>query len=273
MKLEQFVDHATDAFSLPDICLKLRELLQDSRSDAADIAKLISIDPALSAKVLKLANSALFRFPSQIDSISKAVSIIGGEALYNLVIAEVAKSAFLNFDNKAISISQHWQNSVHLGMLTKHLAKALRIRGTERFFVSGILCQLSDIVIAKYATDTYVEYVNDQSDRLPWENQQHYFGFTFSSCSGAIMHAWNLPEILTYPVLNLHDAQLHSVERDIALMYTAMRVNTINTQPEKYSELAIFTPQVAKRIPLTKQDIIDASEYATQESASMANLL
>lgn len=273
MKLEQFVNHATDAFSLPDICLKLRELLQDSRSDASDIAKLISIDPALTAKVLKLANSALFRFPSQIDSITKAVSIIGGEALYNLVIAEVAKTAFISFDNEAMNISQHWQQSVHFGMLTKHLAKALRIRGTERFFVSGILCQLSDIVIAKYATDTYLDYKKDNSDALPWEKQVHYFGFEFSRCSGAIMQAWNLPEVLTFPVLNLHDSELHSSERDIALMYTALRVDLIKSEPEHYGDLPIFTPQVAKRLPLTKQDIDEATEFAAQESLSMASLI
>ena len=96
--MNQFIEYATQSFTLPDICLRLRNVLDDPRSDMDDIAALISIDPSLTAKLLRLANSALFRFPSQIESITKAVSVIGGEALYNLVLAETANIAFKHFD-------------------------------------------------------------------------------------------------------------------------------------------------------------------------------
>jgi HD-like signal output (HDOD) protein len=69
-------------------------MLDDGRSDFEDISQLIALAPSLSSKLLKLANSPLFRFESQIDSLTKAVNIIGGEALYNLFIAETASSAF-----------------------------------------------------------------------------------------------------------------------------------------------------------------------------------
>ena len=62
MALEQYVAQATQSFTMPDICIRLRSVLDDPRSDISDIGKLISVDPSLSGKILKLANSALFRF-------------------------------------------------------------------------------------------------------------------------------------------------------------------------------------------------------------------
>ena len=90
---------AGQSFALPDICVRIRSMLDDGQSDLADIGRVIALDPSLSSKLLKLANSPLFRFESQIDSLAKAINIIGGEALYNLVMAETASSAFEHFSS------------------------------------------------------------------------------------------------------------------------------------------------------------------------------
>ena len=87
MTLNKYVALAAKSFALPEVCIRIRAVLDDPRSSAEDLGALISVDPSLTAKVLRLANSALFRFPSQVESISKAISVIGGEALYNLVVA------------------------------------------------------------------------------------------------------------------------------------------------------------------------------------------
>ena len=98
MSLDKYVSFATKSFTLPDICIRIRSVLDNPRSSASDLGDLISLDSSLTAKVLRLANSSLFRFPSQVESVSKAINIIGGEALYNLVVAETANTAFKYFD-------------------------------------------------------------------------------------------------------------------------------------------------------------------------------
>ena len=74
MSLDKYVAFATKSFTMPEVCVRIRETLDDPRSSAEDIGSLISIDPSLTAKVLRLANSSLFRFPSQIESVAKAVN-------------------------------------------------------------------------------------------------------------------------------------------------------------------------------------------------------
>ena len=70
MSLDKYVAFAAKSFTLPDMCVRLRSTLDDPHSSAEDIGQLISADPSLTAKVLRLANSSLFRFPSQIETLS-----------------------------------------------------------------------------------------------------------------------------------------------------------------------------------------------------------
>jgi HD-like signal output (HDOD) protein len=273
MSLEKFVSFAAKSFTLPDVCVRIRTVLDDPRSSAEDIAELISIDPSLTAKVLRLANSSLFRFPSQINSVPKAVNVIGGEALYNLVIAETASSAFKTFESEFIKIDAHWHASVYHGMVAKSIAKRLNIRGAERFFVMGILQNLSELVVAKKASKRYEKYCNEETSELPAIRQQKYFGFTFSHCSGMILKNWNLPVGLFYPVTYMHEEARYKTDTDICVLALASRITASQHDKERYDEIELFTPEMANTLSFDMEIIGNSIEYAEQETAKIVALI
>ncbi|AXR07463.1 HDOD domain-containing protein [Salinimonas sediminis] len=272
MSLDKYANFATQSFTLPDICLRIRDVLDDSHSDSDDIARLISVDPSLTAKILKLANSALFRFPAQVDSISKAVSVIGGEALYNLVVAETANTAFKAFDTPMVRLDDHWQSSVYTGMAAKYLAKTVGIRGSDRFFVTGILLNLSELVMAKAEPALYQQYVQ-QKKGLPWERQQALFGFNFAALSGTIMEQWQLPMPLYYPVQYLHNEQKQRTEQDIALLACARRVTIRELKPAEFSNIELFTPAIANSLSVEAEIIANVVTYANKETDKVSSLI
>ncbi|NMH59178.1 HDOD domain-containing protein [Alteromonas ponticola] len=273
MSLTKYVSYASQSFTLPDICLRIRDILDDHRSDADDIARLISVDPSLTAKILRLANSALFRFPSQIGSISKAVNVIGGEALYNLVVAETANTAFTQFNSPLINPDQHWRNSVFCGMVAKYLAKHCRIRGIERFFVMGILQNLSELVVAKCSPEKYEAYLNDDSDLLPWVKQLSHFKFTFAHCSGTIMESWRLPLSLYFPVVHLHNDKQKVVDAEIAVLAIAVRTLFNEQQEDDNNKIELISPELEKIIKIEKETINDAIHYSRRETDMIASLV
>ncbi|MBU2979384.1 HDOD domain-containing protein [Alteromonas sp. C1M14] len=270
MLLDKYINYATESFTLPQICLKMREVLDDNRSDAEDIGRLISFDPSLTAKILRLANSALFRFPSQIDSVSKAISVIGGEALYNLVIAETANTAFKHFNSQYVDIQQHWYLSVYNGVLAKMLAKSECLRGSERFFVLGILNNLSELVVAKYDPENYLAYKQLPSDELPWQKQQRHFGFTFAACSGAIMEKWHLPMKLYYPVKCVHDAAKQAEDADIGLLACSMRVTIRENIQSEYGSIELLTPEITHKLNIDNDNLKNIITFANTETEKVA---
>lgn len=273
MSLEKFVSFAVKSFTLPDVCVRIRTVLDDPRSSAEDIGQLISIDPSLTAKVLRLANSSLFRFPSQIDSVAKAVNVIGGEALYNLVIAETASTAFKSFDNELIELDKHWHASVYCGMVAKSVAKRLNIRGAERFFVMGILQNLSELVVAKRAPNYYEKYVTSDKTELPPARQLEHFGFTFSQCSGMILQDWKLPVGLFYPVIYINDESKQTVDVDVCVLALASRITLSQHDKESYGDMELFTPDMANTLHFDMEIIGNSIEYAELETAKIVALI
>ena len=273
MSMEKYVSYATQSFTFPNICLKIRDVLDDHRSDMDDVAKLIAVDPSLTVKILRLANSALFRFPSQIDSIAKAVSVIGGEALYNLVVAETANTAFKHFNSAHIRLDKHWYKSVYNGLLAKTLAKQSNLRGSERFFVMGILCHFSELVVAKEDPELYLAYLEDKSGDLPWEKQEKHFGFTFAACSGEIMEQWRLPLPLFFPVKYVHNTRKHAEEADIGLLACSMRVTIREIMKPEYGDIELFTPEMANTLLVEGETLDNAIAWSNAEAEKVSALI
>lgn len=270
--LKKYASLATESFTLPDICLRIREILDDHRSDSEDIARLIAVDPSLSGKILKLANSALFRFPSQIDSISKAVSVIGGEALYNLVVAETATTAFKAYDTPLINLEEHWQSSVYTGVIAKYLAKQMGVRGSDRFFVNGILLNLSELVVAKFNPGLYRNYTL-LSEGAPWDRQQAIFGFDFAHLSGLIMEKWQLPLPLYYPVQHVNNTEKQYHEKDIALLACALRVTICQARPEASKDIDLFSPATNIMSAISPDSLENITAYANNEAKKISSLI
>ena len=98
MTVDDYVEQASEVFVLSDSFIRIRELIDDEASTIDDISAVILIDPALSGTVLKLANSPFFNYPGKIDTISKAVLVLGITEVYNLVIAYFTTEAFKQID-------------------------------------------------------------------------------------------------------------------------------------------------------------------------------
>ncbi|CAB9494946.1 MULTISPECIES: HDOD domain-containing protein [Alteromonas] len=273
MPLDKYVSYAAKSFTLPDICVRLRSTLDDPRSSIEDIAVLVSADPSLTAKVLRLANSSLFRFPSQIASLTKAINVIGGEALYNLVIAETATTAFKHFDTLLIDLDKHWHASVYCGMVAKSLAMRLNIRGAERFFVMGILQNLSELIIAKKEPKRYDDYRQAQKSELPHIEQLAHFGFTFAHCSGIILEKWHLPIGLYYPISFMNEEAKYASDVDICVLALASRITLSQLDKESYADIELFTPEIANTVSLDMEVISNSIEYAEQETAKIVSLI
>jgi HD-like signal output (HDOD) protein len=171
-KATEFALKATDSFALPDICVRVRSMLDDDSSSIDDVATLVSLDPSLASKLLRLANSPLFRFRSEVDSLSKAVGIIGGEALYNLIMAETASSAFEHFTQESFNTKRFWLQSIYAGLIAKHLAKLLRLRGSERFFLLGLLHNLGELVVSAKSPELAEKCTHFSESVNPWSLQQ-----------------------------------------------------------------------------------------------------
>jgi HD-like signal output (HDOD) protein len=243
-------------------------MLDDPKSDVSDLAKLMSLDPSLSAKVLKLANSALFRFPSEVCSVKKALNVIGGEAAYNISMAETANLAFKSFNSSLINFDQFWHKAVFNGLVAKSLAQQKQMRGSERFFAMGILQNLSELVCATHLPEKYSRYLELKGEMLDLQAQKEVFETTFAKLSGMILSSWALPEVLWSPLLELEDVDA-ALGQDASVLLTSHLMTTLE-QGSEILQHPLVPQSLIDDIGLTPDDYDIIFEFATAESLKIA---
>ncbi|MFW5425911.1 MAG: HDOD domain-containing protein [Methylophagaceae bacterium] len=194
INIEKLVSEISGLVSLPDIYMKIRSLIDDPSSDLDDFAPVVTVDPALTASVLRIVNSAFFGFPGKIDNLNRALNLIGIGQLHDLVLSLSAVEA-LELPNEIEPLKVFWKRSIFSGSLAKLLAKNCKLADAESLFVIGLLHEIGHLVLfTKYAEQCKSAVIQAQDEDLPLvDAERAIFGTDYAKIGQALMSAWNLP--------------------------------------------------------------------------------
>ena len=172
------------------------ELLNNPNTSASDVGQIISQDPALSVRLLKIVNSAFYGFPSRIDTISRAITIVGTLELTDLILGSSAIRAFEKIPNQLVNMETFWEHSLYTGVVARILARYLRAPNTERCFVMGLLHDIGALILYRQQpgqSRQALELSIEQSMPLHVAERE-IFSFDHGEVGAELMHAWKLPE-------------------------------------------------------------------------------
>jgi len=192
--------------SLPSIFSQVQEVLNNPRSSAAYIGEVISKDTSLTAKLLKLANSAFYGYPQKIETLSRAVTIVGAKQLTSLALGISVIQLFKDLP-ETINMEAFWKHSLACGIIARLLAKqGNRNLNEERFFVAGLLHDLGRLFMLKnypqQAQAALQAAVNGQELLVVAENR--IWGFNHAMIAGELFRIWKFPTTLEMAVRYHH---------------------------------------------------------------------
>ena len=133
--------------SLPMIHLRLEEAINNQNKSMSDIAKVIREDPGLTARLLRIVNSAFYNFPSKIETISQAVTIVGTQQLSALALATSVMKMFKGLPQNLVSMDSFWRHSIACGLAARMIGSFRRETKPERFFVAGMLHDIGRLIM------------------------------------------------------------------------------------------------------------------------------
>lgn len=204
--IERLVEQTRTVYSLPFFYERLNEAINHPRSSIDDIAKIITEDQGLTARILKLANSPLFGCYSRVDSISKAVTIIGTQQLRDLALASSVIKVFHGIPEELISMASFWQHSIACGIIARNLASHLHESNVERFFVAGILHDVGQLIMCTTIPDTLLTLLqaSKEADLLYFSAERDHLGFDHADVGCALFREWKIPASIVEPVAFHH---------------------------------------------------------------------
>ncbi len=191
---------------IPSIILKLNDTIADPFSSADDIAQVISKSPGISALLLRIVNSAFYGFPSRIDSVSRAVTIIGSKEVTALAIGISTLEMFKDIPKDVFDMRVFTIHSLTCGVLCRTLAANGNMRNTEQMFVSGLLHDIGRLVVFKYYPQLAVSLLSARSSGAPSliDSEKAIMGFRHTDIAVDLFEKWKFPVTLIQNVAFHH---------------------------------------------------------------------
>ncbi|WP_028575435.1 HDOD domain-containing protein [Desulfonatronovibrio hydrogenovorans] len=201
------VDDQIDLISLPDIFYKLIEIMESPFSSAVHLAELINKDSSLTARLLKLVNSAFYSFPAKIDSVSRAVAILGTKELTSLAAGISVVKNFKGIPNSIMDMELFWKHSISCGLYSGLISSYTESINEERFFIAGLLHDLGRLVMIKKMPEMCLEaLLYSRNKNIPlYLAEQDVIGFDHAKVGGLLCNKWKLPIVLEQMVRFHHE--------------------------------------------------------------------
>ncbi|WP_243360079.1 HDOD domain-containing protein [Fundidesulfovibrio terrae] len=209
--------------AMPEVLARLAQAMENPSASPVEVAGIIQNDPALAAKLLKVANSALYGFPQRIDTISRAVTVIGVQQLSALALGVSVMDMFKDIPRDVLNVRGFWRHCLACACGARALASALGMPNTERIFVSGLLHDVGLLLFILHAPDRFrqvLQLVRERGESLTGA-ERRVLGVDHGLAGGALLAGWGLPPSLTEATRHHHEPLASPDIRNVAIVHVA----------------------------------------------------
>lgn len=226
--LKSLISRLDSLPSMPALYTRVVQELQSPRSTADSVAAIVAQDPAMTAKILQLVNSAFFSLSRHVSDLPTAIVLLGLDTIRALVLSVQVFSQFDPQTLQALSVDTLWQHSVRVGALAKRLASSA---GVDREMVSdaltaGLLHDVGKLILAANLPNIYVKVAPlAQAEGIPeCEAERRLFGAAHGETGAYLLGLWGLPEPIVEAVAYHH----HPQDRETRELSALAFVHTAN---------------------------------------------
>ena len=202
--LEEIILKSCDLPTIPSIAGKVMQMLSNANTTAEHLNKAIIVDQALTARVLKIANSSFYGCRSTISTVSQAVVIIGFTTIRNVVMAASTKGVYKQFGLTEKMLHDH---SVGTAMACYHVEQMSGQKKSEEVFLSGLLHDIGKVILNNTDPDRFKKVMqivyNDGRDFS--EVEQEVFGFTHSDVGSLVIKKWKFSDEMEQMIKHHHN--------------------------------------------------------------------
>ncbi len=269
---ETLVANIQDLVTLPEVALRIASMVNDPTSSAADIGREICNDAALTARLLRVANSPLFGQNGKIASVQRAIAVLGVSQVRDLTVGITAIRTFDGIGNDLVSMESFWRQSVLCALAAGHIATRRENGRTDSLFVAGLLHDIGQLVLFNRAPELARQallmsiYAADEPGL--WSCERELMGFDHGVVGVRLAQKWGLPRVLQECIEFHHrpaEAQEYPVE--VAIIHVANTVAVLaeigSTEMGDGPAISSMALRMLKLDPATLAEIV----LQTQESA------
>lgn len=219
-ELETLIMSAVDLPAIPLVATKVIEMIEQEDVTVEIIAKTVSSDPAVAARILKLSNSAYYGCQRQINTLSAAIMLLGFKTLKSLVVAASLKQICKRF---GLTEKMLWEHSVGAALAARTITGNGRFINEETGFLAGLFHDIGKTIMNDQDPRKFQEVMmRCYNDRLPFEEvERSLYPFSHAEVGALVIRKWNFPETLSTAVMYHHQVTSAPLTDQFELFLTA----------------------------------------------------
>lgn len=256
--------------TLPKVLDKVTAMLENPDASLDEIAKIISTDQVLSAKVLKMVNSPIYGFPGRIGTVQHALVLLGINVIRGIIISTSV------FDMMVKSMEGLWEHSVGCALACSCIARKAGFKDPEEYSVAGLLHDLGKVVMASQLPELERQVVETvkAKDLTFFEAERAVMGFGHDRINAWLADNWHLPPNLKEGMSYHHKPQLAPLYPDIAAVVHIgdflIRVFEFGSGGD--DQVHVLRPEALKQLKLKTQDLEEILDQLGNELIDVADL-
>jgi HD-like signal output (HDOD) protein len=274
MKLDALFQNPTALPTAPKVVEELISSFDKASVSTEEIAKKLSTDPVLSAKLLRLANSAYYHVSRSIGTVEDAVLMLGFVTVRTLVISSGLVSGFKTVPG--LDLKQFWKYSLYTAVSAKWIAKKTK-ENTDLAFTIGMMHAIGQLVIHSAAPEQAMalDKVAGPLDSRRIDAEQASLGYTFADVGAELAKRWKFPPTFSETILAFpephHNGELNRLAAVVALAAWRARVATAELTDDEIA--ACYPVDLAEELGLEDNALIDDMPSPDELSAGLEELV
>ena len=226
LQAHELVSQVVRLTTLPMVYMKVKKCVEDVDSSLVDLAEIIAQDPALSAQLLRIANSAFFGFTAKISTVSRAANLLGTQQVHDLALAASVARTFAGIAPEVMDMQRFWHDSIDCGITARILAVRCNVLDSERLFVEGLLRDIGHVVLYDRLPGPSAEALSRARayGRPLFQVERECLGFDYAQIGSMLMREWRLPQALQESVhFHPEPAKAQSYPLESSIVHVAAR--------------------------------------------------
>jgi putative nucleotidyltransferase with HDIG domain len=202
-ELEQLIMNAGDLPTIPLVATKVLQLIEKETTTADELAKVVSSDPAVAARVLKISNSSFYGCQRQVLTLPHAIMMLGYNTLKSLVMAASVKQVYKSF---GLTEKMLWEHSFGAGLAARTIAGTTRLVNVEEAFLGGLFHDIGKTIMNNMDSQQFQTLMQKcYNEEIPFViAEQQFYPYSHADVGGLVIKKWNFPEMLMKAVLEHH---------------------------------------------------------------------
>lgn len=266
--LKKAVLKCKSVLSLPAIYQKISLKIEQPQTTNNELAEVVKLDPGVSCKLLAIVNSSFYGFPSQISSISHAISLVGLNDFKNLVLSSSVVKLYDEVKHTEFSIRAFWDHSLLCAILARRLGNHWGTRNDqETLFIAGLLHDVGKLVMLEACKENQ-SALSDCWDRLDLQAEATLVGFDHAQAGSALIATWGLPALLVDSTAQHHAL---SKEPDAVAVCVYLANATISLEGDALESVLEHCNRYTEQ-PLTMDELLEIRDQAIGEKDTLIGI-